>query len=79
MLGVAEIAKLIAKIKLNSLFLKSFFKINTILKASDNYTTHYQLKYNENYKYLNIEDIVNEKFGNWKEINKKRILKIIGL
>lgn len=27
----------------------------------------------ENYKYLNIEDIVNEKFGNWKEINKKRI------
>jgi len=27
----------------------------------------------ENYKYLNIEDIVNEKFGNWKEINEKRI------
>lgn len=27
----------------------------------------------ENYKYLNIEDIVNEKFGNWKKINKKRI------
>lgn len=27
----------------------------------------------ENYKYLNIEDIVNEKFGNWREINKKRI------
>lgn len=27
----------------------------------------------ENYKYLNIEDIVNEKFDKWKEINEKRI------